>query len=454
MSLLHEDSCECTKSELDLFSIPPTQTSIESGSYKKYFPITNIDSGSPIEFRITSSDKEYIDPSSIFLYSKCRILSEADAELPATENDADGHARIPASSKVFPVNYFHASRFKNIEVVLNDIVISKSDSMYAYKAIIETLLSYSDAVKSGQLSAGLFFKDLINPEDVDVTHYNADRSNKGAISRFEHTKYSRSFETIGRLHSELFNQNRLILSSSKLTIKLDRADPKFCLMSVDPTKKYHISFDSVILFARHAEVSSNVRLAHEEALLKSNAKYPVRRIEMKFFTTAAGRSDLSEPNIINGVLPRRIIVGLVHSEAYGGHLSRNPFNFQNFNLSSIGLKKNGIPTPFDTIELDFEKHHFLQGYITLLQGTSILFNDKDNGIKPWGQYPQGHNLFAFDLTDDQQASCGHLNLIQEGTIGIELKLKETVAHGITMVCYLEYDDLIEINKNRNVIYEH
>ena len=29
MAFIHEGSCECTKSELDLFSVPPTQTSIE-----------------------------------------------------------------------------------------------------------------------------------------------------------------------------------------------------------------------------------------------------------------------------------------------------------------------------------------------------------------------------------------------------------------------------------------
>ena len=32
MAFVDEQSCECTKSELDLFSVPPTQTSMESGN--------------------------------------------------------------------------------------------------------------------------------------------------------------------------------------------------------------------------------------------------------------------------------------------------------------------------------------------------------------------------------------------------------------------------------------
>jgi len=32
MAFVHEQSYECTKSELDLFSVPPTQTSMEHGT--------------------------------------------------------------------------------------------------------------------------------------------------------------------------------------------------------------------------------------------------------------------------------------------------------------------------------------------------------------------------------------------------------------------------------------
>ena len=38
MAFVHEQSCECTKSELDLFSVPPTQTSMEQGSWIEYHP--------------------------------------------------------------------------------------------------------------------------------------------------------------------------------------------------------------------------------------------------------------------------------------------------------------------------------------------------------------------------------------------------------------------------------
>jgi len=47
MAFIHEGSCECAKIEQDLFSVPPTQTSIESGLFVEYRPISSITDGAP-----------------------------------------------------------------------------------------------------------------------------------------------------------------------------------------------------------------------------------------------------------------------------------------------------------------------------------------------------------------------------------------------------------------------
>ena len=42
MAFAHDLSCECTKSELDLFSVPPTQTNMEHGSWVEYHPLSTV----------------------------------------------------------------------------------------------------------------------------------------------------------------------------------------------------------------------------------------------------------------------------------------------------------------------------------------------------------------------------------------------------------------------------
>ena len=50
MAFVHRQSCEGVKSEMDLFAVPPAQTSIEEGGWIEHQPLTSLDSGGPIEF--------------------------------------------------------------------------------------------------------------------------------------------------------------------------------------------------------------------------------------------------------------------------------------------------------------------------------------------------------------------------------------------------------------------
>ena len=61
MAFLHTHSCECLKSELFLFEIPPTQTTIENSHWIQYKPISSLTDDSPIEFVLPDSGEEYID---------------------------------------------------------------------------------------------------------------------------------------------------------------------------------------------------------------------------------------------------------------------------------------------------------------------------------------------------------------------------------------------------------
>jgi len=72
MAFIHSQSCECFKSELDLFAVPPTQTSIESGTWIEHNSIASISHGLPIEFVITGSGQDYIDLSNTYLYVQGR----------------------------------------------------------------------------------------------------------------------------------------------------------------------------------------------------------------------------------------------------------------------------------------------------------------------------------------------------------------------------------------------
>ena len=57
MAFLHSGSCASLKSEVNLFNVPPTQTTIENLNYIQYKPISSLTEGSPIEYSIPGTSE-------------------------------------------------------------------------------------------------------------------------------------------------------------------------------------------------------------------------------------------------------------------------------------------------------------------------------------------------------------------------------------------------------------
>ena len=55
------DSAECSKMELDLFNVPPTQTSIEEGFYDDIQPHSSFATASTIRFDISGDSEHFLN---------------------------------------------------------------------------------------------------------------------------------------------------------------------------------------------------------------------------------------------------------------------------------------------------------------------------------------------------------------------------------------------------------
>ncbi|GFX75640.1 uncharacterized protein F54H12.2 [Trichonephila clavipes] len=173
-------SPECVKSELEPFNLPGTQTVIQDGQWKQFHPLSNVFDNAPVEFHISGSAEDYIDLSQTQLYVKAKIVKVDNT--PITKDDTIG-----------PVNLFLHSLFSQVDVSLNDHVVSNSSNTYPYRSYIETLLNHGYDSKTSQLTAELFYKD----------------SDDGLKKRTEFFKESATVDMIGCIHSDLFHQDRL-----------------------------------------------------------------------------------------------------------------------------------------------------------------------------------------------------------------------------------------------------
>ena len=102
--------------------------------------------------------------------------------------------------------------------------------------------------------------------------------------------------------------------------------------------------------------------------------------------------------------------------------------------------------------MDFENKLHLQGYMSLLEGTSHLFKDCTLDLQAFLDFPHGYAVYCFDITPDH-ANRANFNLIQQGNLSLELKLAKAHTKSITLVCYLEYEGLLTIDHTGAVTYE-
>ena len=269
MAMIDSNSCICVNSELDLFGVPPTQTSVEHGTTVEYHPVAALIDSAPIEFNVPGSGEAYVDLTNSFLHVRAKIAYE------------DGSDLAPGAA-VGPTNLFLHSLFSQLDMYLNDKLITSSVNTYAYRAYLETLLSYGKATKDTQMTVSLWYKDTAGRmEDaaIDVAGVNSGFKTCARIA-----SESKSIDMMEKIHGDLFFQEKLLLNVISMRIRLVRSKDEFVLLTGEANTRYKVRIVEVVLLVRKFHILPAVAFAHAKALEKSHAKYPIRRFECKTFS--------------------------------------------------------------------------------------------------------------------------------------------------------------------------
>jgi hypothetical protein len=438
--LIDSTSDLITKREIDLFATKPTQTVIESGRISEVNPTVAVADSTILEFSIVTGNTEYLDLRESTLYLKAKIVRSDGTALNADAGDV---------GRVYPVNYPIASFFKQLEVQVGGKTIGSASNLYPYRAVLGALLEHSADAKKHQLRAGGFFTDKDNMEEVGATLATGKASNKGAVNRFNLTKYNRSFELEGRIHHEIFEQGKLLLAGVPLTLRFTPADPKFCLMSASTATDYKVKIEKATFKASIKTIAPAVHSAIQQRLRTANCKYPIERVEMRSFVPAATNTrNISEPNLCSGTIPQEIVIGLVENQAYNGSLSKNPFNFKHYNVVNVALTVNGQTIPYGQLKLDFTNRNVLAGYMTLFRGCKMWPGNISNGIN-LDDYVKGHALYVFNLAPDD-AGNNVFQLAKTGPVSLEMTTDMDIDPALAVIVLLRYDSFFEIDEHRNV----
>jgi|SaaInl33SG_5_DNA_1037386.scaffolds.fasta_scaffold00699_3 hypothetical protein len=427
---------ECSKVELDLESSPPVNVSMEKGEFVTYRPLSSLDSGGPLEFIINGIPDTYLDLGRSKLYLKVKIIQ------------ADGTV-LDETDHVAPVNLLLHSLFSQVDVKLKDTIVSSSLSTYAYKAYLETLLAYgSDSKRTHKIMEG-YYED--GHKGMDKSKGGATPVNSGYDARAALVAESKSFELMGRVHSDIFHQDRLLLPGVDVSLKLIRSSPIFHLMH--HASGYRVVIEEACFIVRKVKVNPTIALQHAQVLQSGQfLKYPMRRGVVTTAVIGQGVTSFYKDNLISGQLPRRVVLGLVTNKAFNGDPTRNPYNFTPMGLNYLTLSNGSQTFPTQPLTPDFAGGVYLQAYEALYSGLGYTNEDRSFGITPQA-FAEGFTLYAFDLTADM-CEGAHLDPIRYGDLKVEAHFSAGLAEPANLVIYAEYDNCLKIDASRNVITDY
>jgi len=132
------------------------------------------------------------------------------------------------------------------------------------------------------------------------------------------------------------------------------------------------------------------------------------------------------------------------------HLTLGLFNFEHFNLMEISVYSDGQQQyGIKPLATDYANQLYVRAYNTLLSGTVKVFRDEGNAVDRT-DFSRGYALHAFHLTPDL-GEDDHLNLTKQGSVRLVLNFREALVENVTVIA--ECKNVIEIDRNRNVIYD-
>ncbi|KAJ8304538.1 hypothetical protein KUTeg_018121 [Tegillarca granosa] len=203
-------------------------------------------------------------------------------------------------------------------------------------------------------------------------------------------------------------------------------------MTSESLPDYEIVIEDIILKVAKVIVSSSVIYGHTEVLKHTNTKYPYTKTEVKMMTIPAGRLNFTWDNMLQG---------------------KNPYNFENFNLNSIGLYVNSVPVSGNVMKLNYNESTgktVIPVLINKLEATGKWLHDSDNGLTRKsisGRYA----LYCY--TNEPNFKDGNLTLLKQGNVRLEDTFGTALSASTTCIVYAEYPGYFEISASRDIILE-
>ena len=453
--IAHARSAGVRNPYLEMFKVPPTDLSMSSRRFVRINPF-NVGIN-PVTFQV--------DPQEDFIDLK---ESYFEVELQIEKSD---NTNLAAADVMGLANNLVHTLFKQINVRLNGTLISPQTDTYHLKAFIETVLNHDRDDGATILAPEGWYNSLSVPDDGDADEYTANQLNP-AHGDFRALSDEMKALTLSRVqflgggrvtmrfrpYLEVFHLSKLLIPGVQIQIDMYFNDPNIWTIrwAGATTLLLTQAHVNVRLFLAQVRVAPSVHRDISNYLKSGKiATYPTVRGEIRTYSHPNDNRHFECNNPFHNQIPNRLVVALMEQATFNGDVTKNPFGFKTFNVSSIKQLIRGEEYPYETLELQHDGTSKDQrGYFRFLQATGCLCRGKGNMVLKdnWG-HNKRCTLFVFDNTANGCLDSPVLNPKQSGEVRLVIDFGANPGENLTILLYGEFENLLEINGNRVVTYD-
>ena len=418
---------------VDLFNSPPVDLIQIHGREQTVYPTANLTDG-PIEFLIPTDFTDFTALDKTRLEGEIEICKISDG------------SEFANTDKVSICNLLPHSLFKQIECSINEFQVNDlSTPTYPYKAYIETHLTYNEEMKNTTLKDCEFYiKDT--PGKEHSTAITGDTKNDGFVNRqalFLGAGKKMHFSIVP--HIDFFHCPRYLIPGCDVKLKFIRNDDTFSL--IEDTAVAKIKLNNLRLKVRRITLAPEVSSKVESLLNSDTAKYPICASKIKTWLINSGTKSTVISQMVRGKLPRSFILGFINAKSVDSNIAKNPFVFEHFKLNYLNVQVNAEPINNPVLQPNYATENYTREYAWFLDNLGLHQNLTIGITKE--DFKHNSCFYPFDLSPDLNNNIT-LHGIESGTIDAHIGFETALTENIYLMMIASYDEIISIDKNRNV----
>ena len=413
-----------------------TALDIASSQKQEYRPTTS--SATLTEFDIPPLPDKIFDIKSMTLFFNMGVRKRVNNEW---KNLAAADVK-----KIGVCNNTPQSAFASITITVADKEIGDSTgNNYSYLANMQTLFSSRPGVQDTLLERRNFIKDQWDKWDS----FDDDSANRERSAGF--LKEWMPF-TIP-IHNDLLTiEGHFLPPNTKLKVTLKRSSDDF-LLTKTGNDEYKVVIDDIHL-KMYTMTPTPAALNRFYTRFRNKAPtLSYTQNVMKTYTVPRGNYDLSCHNLFFGDnLPDQVFVVMLDQDRYNGTMSKDPFKFDHFDLTSANLVVNGVSEPSNPYTFDVTTNN-TEMYYELLENTGTAPFEMDCiNISPL-EFRSGYFIMAWDRNPVKNNRAPPRKM-DGGYMSIKMKTKTELPRNITVLVYGSYINELQFKNDTVVTQNH